>query len=91
MQCQMIDMFSEIIKKYERHSLNLKIIIETHSETIINRIGSRIVRDLMDKDDVNIFLFDNTNEYFETKIKKMEYDEDGIIVDWPIDFFYPEV
>ncbi|EMK6952965.1 AAA family ATPase [Vibrio cholerae] len=43
-QAKMVDVFIKVINYVKRHNSNskLKIIIETHSETIVNQIGHRI-------------------------------------------------
>lgn len=90
LQARLLDIFIDIIK-YTRDNFDFKIIIETHSETIINRIGYNInVSKSINKEDVNILIFENdkTND---VTIKKAFFDEDGLLANWPLGFFMPDV
>lgn len=62
-----------------------KVIIETHSEHIINRVRLRLKQnnELMEK--VNIYFFEKCNEV--TKYQLIEVDNQGKINYWPKDFF----
>lgn len=69
---------------------NNRIIIETHSETIINRIGRRIREKRISPNDVNVILFTkDINENIST-VKEVKFDEQGRLVEWPYGFFDPE-
>lgn len=81
--------FAELIAKITNESLNtnldIHIIVETHSETIINKIGDLVSENNTLKDYINLVLFNKKNHT--TKIKTIKYDEKGIIQEWPIGFF----
>lgn len=64
-----------------------RVIIETHSPTIINRIGRRIREKKIKPEDVNILLFTKNNK--ETKLTHVAYNDKGQLVDWPYGFFDP--
>lgn len=63
------------------------ILIETHSEPLINRLGELIECGKIKKDDVSIILFDKENFDDSTKISFTEFNTNGYLTNWPIGFF----
>lgn len=83
MQGNLIDVFSKCINLN-----NINIIIETHSETIVNRIGYLINKRLLDNKKVNVYIL---NKYENnTIVKESGYDKNGFLEKWPIGFFNTE-
>ncbi len=83
-----MDVFVNIIKEGKDKGVDIKIIFETHSETMINRLGLLVALGKVKKEDVNLLFFDK--EKSTTKIESKCFDEQGILTGWPIDFFAPE-
>ena len=86
MQRDFADMIVKVVELSKKNNNNLNIIIETHSPTIINRIG-RLIRkkeDDISEKDVSVYLFDKVNG--STKITTTSYNSNGRICDWPIGF-----
>ncbi len=69
---------------------NVRMIIETHSPTIVNRIGRRIHEGHISNDDVQILVFEKSRTNHDTHISTVKYGEDGLIEEWPYGFFNPE-
>lgn len=90
MQAQLTDVFSKCVQLAEEMNFELRIIIETHSETIINRVGQLVFKDQIKSELVNVLMFGDSLGHINTQIKSVRYNEDGVIEDWPIGFFYPE-
>lgn len=67
-----------------------KLIFETHSETIINRIGKRIREGKLKAEDVNVVIFEKKVQEPNTTVRQTGFDERGQLKDWPIGFFEPE-
>ena len=67
-----------------------RLILETHSETIINRIGRRIREGKLDSKDVNVVIFEKSVQDINTTVKQTGFDDKGRLKDWPIGFFEPE-
>lgn len=89
LQAKLIDVFMDIIN-HLKNSLNFSIIIETHSETMINQVGYNLaMKNNLNSEDVNIILFEETNN--KTAIKQTKYNDEGFLEDWPIDFFSPSL
>jgi predicted ATPase len=89
LQASLIDAFINCIVVSEKVGVKLKIVIETHSETIVNRVGYLIYKDRLEKEDVNIYIFNklNTNE---TEVVQGSYDSEGFLDNWPSGFFDPK-
>ena len=66
---------------------NFRFIIETHSETIINKIGDLIYNKKIGNKDVNIQIFSKRNGKMETIVESASYDKEGFLKNWPIGFF----
>ena len=87
-QAKMIDVFINIIKEAERNKINIKIIFETHSETMINRIGTLISEKKILAEKVNVLIFDKINN--QTHIVSKKFNSEGLLMGWPIGFFAAE-
>ncbi len=90
LQAKLIDCFTETIKLARKKKVELKIIIETHSQTIVNYIGHKIADNDFSEKDVSIVLFefkDNSNDSF---VKLSNYNKQGFLENWPIGFFEPK-
>lgn len=87
-QAKIIDAFANIVVSAQKANIDLKIIFETHSETMINRLGYLIYKNKLPKEFVNVLIFNKINEI--TNIQSRTFDENGIINGWPIGFFSVE-
>ena len=68
---------------------NYCVIVETHSSSIVNRIGRRIREGKLSPDDVSIILFEKKLGEDYTIVKQIGYNEEGRLMDWPYGFFEP--
>lgn len=85
LQAKLMDVIARIATEK-----NVRFIIETHSETIINRIGTLIDKGKFNNNDIEITIFDKQFGEDRTCVKKSTFDEEGYLKDWPIGFFEPE-
>ena len=71
---------------------NLILVIETHSETFIDRLGELIEDGEIDAKDVEIIIFSKDEESEEkiTDVSISVFDEDGELEGWPFGFFRGE-
>lgn len=84
MQARLMDVITKIVKlKKEK----IQFILETHSETIINRLGNLIYKGKVLAEDVNIILFNKEVTDSNTEIKTSNFNEEGYLENWPIGFF----
>jgi predicted ATPase len=89
-QARVADMMIAAVNKARESKLDARLIIETHSETIVNRIGNQISSGKIAKDDVNVVLFEKAYPDQETIVRTSYFDENGYLVNWPYGFFDPE-
>lgn len=96
LQAKLTDALVKCIAKASSSQIpHLNIILETHSETIINRVGQLIYDDKINRENVNVIIFGELEKGEKNPtnscIKSVKFNEEGIIEDWPLGFFYPEV
>ena len=90
MQAKIADVFIEFIKSnLSQKGRYQNLIVETHSQTIINRLGRRIREGSLSPDDINIILFEKTKDFKETVIRQIAFNHKGQMNDWPYGFFDP--
>lgn len=68
----------------------LSLIVETHSDTILNRVGRRVREGAISPNDVNIILFEKGFRENLTRVRQTTYDDNGQIKEWPNGFFDPD-
>ena len=87
LQAKLVDVIVSIMKNSKN---NIRFIIETHSETIINRLGNLIYKEKLNKDQVNVMIFNKDFGDDDTTIQFGNFDEEGYLENWPAGFFEPE-
>lgn len=87
LQAKLADVF---VKTALNKEAKTNLIIETHSPTIINRIGRRIREGYITPDMVNIVIFNKDSVTGYSNVFSTEFMSDGRIKDWPTGFFEPE-
>lgn len=88
MQAKLVDAFLKCINLLHKRNKDFSIIIETHSEIIVNRIGKMIYEGSFNKDLCNVLIFGG--DINNSSIKAIEYDKEGILKEWPLGFFQPD-
>lgn len=86
-QSRLAKMFSAVVKTAKMNSIDLVILFETHSKTMVDTLGDCIEDGFLDKDDVNIVLFEKEAGENRTKIRFSGFDQVGNLVEWPVGFF----
>lgn len=89
LQANLIDSFARIVKN---EKLDVSIIIETHSDTIVNRLGEHVMsnKSNINSDDVNLVFFEEDKENNGlAKLRQIKFDEHGRLKGWPVGFFEP--
>ncbi len=84
-QAKMIDVFVNIVKEAKDNGIDLKIVFETHSEVMINRLGCLIEKSKMPDDWVSVLIFDKENQV--TNIRQRRFNSKGLLRGWPMGFF----
>ena len=89
-QAKMADVFVNAIK-FSANSDFVKpnFVIETHSQSFINRLGELVRRKDISEDDINVLVFSKRYENSQVRvdIKESQYDSEGILQNWPYGFF----
>jgi predicted ATP-dependent endonuclease of OLD family len=91
LQASLADSFISAIESARELGIDLRLIIETHSETLINRFGHQIANRNFDNDDVNVVLFNRKKPGDPVNIRIASYDDDGFLNNWPLGFFEPDM
>lgn len=86
LQAKLMDIFIDIVSNL--NDMNFNILMETHSEYMINRIGQHIINLNLSSDSVNILLFNESRK--SNDIVQTKFTEEGYLENWPIDFFMPD-
>jgi hypothetical protein len=86
-QARLADVFAAAVTGKGRPGAQM--IIETHSNHIVNRLGQLISKGKLKNKDVQILIFDKEKGQAST-IRKAGFDKKGYLVNWPIGFFEPE-
>ena len=90
LQAKLAQALVSSIQLANENGYHLQLIIETHSETIVNYFGAAIAKNILQQQDVSVILFDKDLQTKYTKVQRSNYDRDGFLVDWPIGFFAPK-
>lgn len=87
---KLADSFLAAIKAAKENGIDLRLIIETQSETMVNRFGHRIANQDVDHQDINVVIFDKRGPDRPTQVRLAQYDEEGYLTNWPFAFFEPD-
>ncbi|MEP4038725.1 AAA family ATPase [Pseudophaeobacter sp.] len=86
-QAKLADVFVRGIKKDDNRPPT-NFIIETHSESLINRLGELVEDGELDKDDVQVVIFSALDDINSpTEISLAKFNERGALSNWPFGFF----
>lgn len=89
LQARLADMLVDAVQAVADADVDLRMVVETHSETIINRIGSRLYNEGAASENIQVLLFEK-DELGNTAVRRSSYDSDGYLSDWPFGFFEPD-
>lgn len=88
-QSKVAHLFAKVINVAKDSKKDIKFIFETHSQSMVDAIGDCIQSNIIDKNDVNIMIFEKTKERGSSTFTA-EFDEDGYFTNWPVGFFSGE-
>lgn len=89
MQAEFIDMCSIISTNNKDSNQEIKFVIETHSEIMINRLSESIKKDKLKHESVTVNIV-NIDDEGKSSVHSVGFDEDGDLLEWPIGFFSAE-
>lgn len=70
-------------------NIGLRIIAETHSPALINRLGALIADKIVDRKAIQVVIFEQEDSQSPSHVKIAEFDDEGILRNWPLGFFEP--
>lgn len=90
LQAKLAEAFIACITLAKQNGYQLQLILETHSETIVNYFGRAIARGTLQTEDISVVLFNRDVNTSYTEVKTTGYSKDGYLENWPIGFFAPK-
>ncbi len=90
LQARLADILIRAVVSAERQRIGLKLVVETHSEAIVNRIGRRIGQGDLNPERACVVLFDSDGTDGVSKVSTGIFGSDGALRNWPYGFFEPE-
>ena len=91
LQGTLTDALVKSIKTAKEKNIDLRLMIETHSEVLVNRLGQLIAEGKISEKDINIVLFEPSDQVGEVTIRNAQFDSDGYLLNWPLGFFEMEL
>ncbi|KAA0180820.1 AAA family ATPase [Cupriavidus gilardii] len=91
LQAQLADVFASSVQAARSIGIDLRLIIETHSEYLVNRLGYLIAKDKFESSDASVLVFERDSFSQPTSIRRATYTEEGFLENWPYGFFEPSV
>ncbi|TCN27599.1 AAA ATPase-like protein [Sinorhizobium americanum] len=89
-QALLADVFVEALSARSTSSseVDLSFLVETHSESMVNRLGELVAKGDIAPEDLQIVIFgDSQANLGESDIQLSTYDHNGILQNWPYGFF----
>jgi predicted ATPase len=87
LQAILTETFVKAIKIARKKGINLRLILETHSNTLINKLGELVAEEKISNDDINIVIFEPSEESGNAKVRTAKFDNEGYLSeDWPLGF-----
>lgn len=89
LQARLADLIVAMARLSKEENLPVRFMLETHSPTIIERIGQSIDNSGISPDDVQVVLFGPDKEHPGTNtsnVRVTSFDSEGVLRDWPFGF-----
>lgn len=87
LQSLLMNMFIDVAKDALESNVSIHFIIETHSQTMINKLGVRIARGEYNPEDAIVLLFCENTSFDQPNPQRAGYSKEGFLMNWPVDFF----
>lgn len=86
-QGQLAAMLADASRQSRSVNGGVPMIIETHSQALVNGLGFLIEEKKLTHEEVQVVLFERDEETGQADVRVVNYDEDGHLIDWPYGFF----
>lgn len=87
LQAKMTDVFLNAIAGAREIGVDLRLVIETHSEQIVSALGIRIAQGTAQASDINVVLFEKESMDDRTLVRETTFTDKGTLQSWPYGFF----
>jgi predicted ATPase len=88
-QAKFADAIVKIVQSLRGENHKIILIIETHSDTIVNRLGECVQENEIPSESIEIAIFNKDSNSSATNVSKSSFDQDGNLTNWPFGFFHP--
>ena len=88
-QAKLADVFQSAVVRNNSRLADAVLLIETHSEALVNRLGELIESGSVNPNDVQVVIFSasGSEQDLKTEISTSTFNADGALRDWPYGFF----
>lgn len=97
-QAKLADLFAGVIRPnsgsttLRRGATPPRVVIETHSQHLVNRLGLLVEQGRLQSSDVSIVVFEGDEARAGTsRVRVASFDEGGVLQNWPFGFFEPDL
>ncbi|ENM5905873.1 AAA family ATPase [Vibrio mimicus] len=87
MQATLAEVFSNSITLAKENEIDLRLIIETHSNAMISKFGDLVAFDELDEKHIGVILFEQDMHARKSSLMHSNFNEDGELESWPTGFF----
>lgn len=93
-QAKIADLFCEVTRPERINYLDNssmrqnQIVVETHSEALVNRLSELVANGKLSAQDAVIYIFDKDEHGGKTAVRKADFSKGGEIENWPYGFFH---
>lgn len=88
-QARLARLFVHALQQSRKEGRSTCLMVETHSEALINSLGFLVREKQIDANDIQILFFDQNQETRETEITVAGYRPTGALKNWPFGFLAP--
>ncbi len=95
-QAKLGDLFAGVVSPKTPESLRRRtppprIVIETHSQHLVNRLGLLVEQGRLAPEDVSVVLFEaDPSRVGTSSVRIATFDKEGVLQNWPFGFFEPD-
>ena len=86
LQASLIEVIARTVA-HPNKSKPFSYLLETHSESIINQLGTLIRTQTLSPETISILIFNKDESTGQTTVNKSTFDQDGLLENWPYGFF----
>jgi len=79
MQKVLTDVLVSTIQAAKDNNIDLRLLVETHSEVLVNEVGNLIYKQKIKSEDVNVVVFEKLPQENNSKVRTAYYNEEGFL------------